>query len=92
MSSQFLLGHLLGEGSTERRVLTPRFSQVPGHRLPAVPFLSSLYYALILLVQLVLDMNPPTSPGASVFFFLIFIMLSDSSRIEAPEHSCLDGG
>lgn len=47
---------------------------------------------LILLVQLVLDMNPPTSPGASVFFFLIFIILSDSSRIEAPEHSCLDGG
>lgn len=47
---------------------------------------------VILLVQLVLDINPTTSPGASVFFFLIFIILSDSSRIEAPEHSAWMAG
>lgn len=51
-----------------------------------------LLYNLSLLIRLILDLTPPPRPWGLSLSLLIFIIRSDSSRMEAPEHSRPGGG
>lgn len=48
-----------------------------------------LLYNLSLLIRLILDLTPLPRPWGLSLSLLIFIIRSDSSRMEAPEHSRL---
>ena len=50
-----------------------------------------LLYNLSLLIRLILDLTPLPRPWGLSLSLLIFIIRSDSSRMEAPEHSRLGG-